>query len=59
MQRKEDRIVADMENYYAIAKKIIVENRAFLEGVAKRLQEKDTLVSSEIREIKKRTTANV
>ena len=59
MQRKEDRIVADMENYYAMAKKIIVENRAFLEGVAKCLQEKDTLVSSEIREIKKRTAANV
>lgn len=57
MTRKEDRVIADMENYYAIAKKLIVENRAFLEAIAKRLQEKDTLVSSEIREIKEKTAA--
>ena len=57
MTRKEDRVIADMENYYAKAKKLIVENRAFLEAIAKRLQEKDTLVSSEIREIKERTVA--
>ena len=53
--RKEDRIIADMENYYAIAKKLLIENRAFLDNVAKRLQEKDTLVYSEIREIKEKS----
>lgn len=52
LARKEDRIIADMENYYATAKKLLVENRTFLDGIAKRLQEKDTLVYSEIREIK-------
>ncbi len=54
MSRKEDRIISDMENYYATAKKILIENRAFLEMLAKRLQEKDTLVSSEIKEIKEK-----
>ena len=55
--RREERIAADMDNLYARAKKILIENRAFLDGLAKRLQEKDTLVSSEIREIKARTAA--
>ena len=53
--RKEDRIIADMENYYAVAKKLLVENRAFLDNIAKKLQEKDTLVYSEIQEIKERS----
>jgi len=55
--RREERIAADMDNLYARAKKILIENRTFLDGLAKRLQEKDTLVSSEIREIKARTAA--
>lgn len=59
MTRKEDRVVADMENYYTKAKKIIVDNRAFLERLAKRLQEKDTLVSSEIKEIKENTAVGI
>ena len=50
--RKEDRVIADLENYYAAAQKLLVENRAFLDNVAKKLQAKDTLVYSEIREIK-------
>ena len=59
MTRKEDRVVADMENYYTKAKKIIVDNRVFLERLAKRLQEKDTLVSSEIKEIKENTAVGI
>ena len=51
LARKEDRIIADMENLYLKAKRIIVENKAFLEAVASRLQEKDILVGSDIREI--------
>ena len=50
--RKEDRIIADMDNLYMRSKKIIIENRAFLDAIARRLQEKDTLVGSEIREIR-------
>ncbi len=51
LARKEDRIIADMENLYLKAKRIIVDNKAFLEAVASRLQEKDILVGSDIREI--------
>lgn len=54
-EKREDRITADMERYYIEAKKLIFENRAFLDGIAKRLQEKDTLVYSEIREIKEQS----
>ena len=49
---REDRITADMETYYAKAKKILIDNKAFLERLAKRLIEKDTLIGSEIRKIK-------
>lgn len=52
-EKREDRITADMERYYIEAKKLLIDNRTFLDGIAKRLQEKDTLVYSEIREIKK------
>ncbi len=57
--RREDRITADMETYYARARKILIDNKAFLEALAKRLQEKDTLVSSEIKEIKEKTAAKI
>lgn len=52
LSRREDRITADMENFYAKTKKILIENRDFLEKLAKRLKEKDTLVSSEIKAVK-------
>lgn len=57
--RKEDRVAADMETYYARARKILIDHRAFLEALAKRLQEKDTLTSSEIKEIKEKTAAGI
>lgn len=59
LSRREDRISADMEMYYARARKILIDNRAFLEGLAKRLQEKDTLVSSEIKEIKEKSGVRI
>ncbi len=59
MTRKEDRVIADMENYYAKAKRILVENKSFLEMLANRLQEKDTLVSSEIKEIKEKAVVRI
>ncbi len=52
LAKREDRITADMETYYAKAKKILIDNKAFLERLAKRLIEKDTLIGSEIRKIK-------
>ena len=54
LAKREDRITADLECYYARAKKLIVENRAFVDMLAKRLQEKDTLISSEIKEIQEK-----
>ena len=57
--RREDRITADMETYYARARKILIDNKAFLEALAKRLQEKDTLVSSEIKEIKEKSKVGI
>ncbi|MCH5158675.1 MAG: AAA family ATPase [Clostridiales bacterium] len=53
--RKEEHIAADMERYYTQAKKILIKNRTFLDGIAKRLQEKDTLVYSEIKGIRAKT----
>ena len=41
-----------MEKFYAEAKKILIDNRAFLDAVAKALVEKKTLVSSDIQKIK-------
>ena len=52
LAKKEERVIADIELYYATARKILIENKTFLEMLAERLQEKDTLVSSEIIEIK-------
>lgn len=53
---RETRITADMEMYYAKAKKILIDNRAFLDNLAKRLMEKDTIVASEIAEIKEKSS---
>lgn len=53
--RTEELVAVDMERYYAQAKKLLIENRAFLDGIAKRLQEKDTLIYSEIKEIRSKT----
>lgn len=59
LSRREDRISADMEMYYARARKILIDNRDFLERLAKRLQEKDTIVASEIAEIKEKSGVEI
>lgn len=59
LSRREDRISADMEMYYARARKILIDNRDFLERLAKRLQEKDTIVASEIKEIKEKSGVGI
>lgn len=55
--RKDNRIAHEMDRYYAEAKRIIAENRPFLDAVANALVEKKILVSSEIQEIKKSVAA--
>ena len=50
--RKDARMTYEIEKYYTQAKKILVDNRDFLDAVAKALVEKKTLVSSDIQKIK-------
>lgn len=50
--RKEERMTFEIEKFYAQAKKILAENRPFLDAVAKALVEKKSLVSSDIQKIK-------
>ncbi|MBO4535486.1 MAG: AAA family ATPase [Clostridia bacterium] len=52
MARKEARVECDIERYYATAKKILIDNRAFLDALANALVEKKTLVSSDIQKLK-------
>ena len=48
-----------MEMYYARARKILIDNRDFLERLAERLREKDTVVGSEIQEIKEKSGVRI
>ena len=52
MARREERVAGEIEKYYAEAKKILVDNRTFLDALASALVEKKTLVSSDIQKIK-------
>ncbi len=45
-------VAVEMERYYLHAKKILTENRAFLDALAKKLFEKKALLGSEVRKIK-------
>ena len=50
--RKDNRIAEEMNKYYAQAKHILIENRAFLDAIAEALLEKKILVASDILHIK-------
>ena len=50
--RKENMIFNEMEKYYLEAKKILRENKLFLDQLAKALVEKKTLRAKDIKEIK-------
>ena len=52
MERKEMRTFSEMERLYNKAKKLLVENREFLDAVANALIEKEVLTSSDIKQIK-------
>ena len=53
LNRKDTRIAAEMDKYYAQAKRILVESRAFLDAVVQALLEKKTLVASDIQRIRR------
>lgn len=51
-QRKEMQVVSEIERYYAEARKILIENREFLDRLAAALAEKKTVIARDIRAIK-------
>jgi len=52
LSRKENAIHAEMEKYYQMAKKIIVEYKDLFESIVNMLIEKKTLISKDIQELK-------
>jgi cell division protease FtsH len=52
LEMKDRLVAAEIERYYRIAKKIIAENRAFLDAVTDALMEKQTLTCEDIAEIR-------
>ena len=51
--RKDLRIAAEMDKYYARAKQILIANRPFLDAVASALLDRKTLVASDIQSIRR------
>jgi ATP-dependent Zn protease len=45
-------LAVEMEKFYHTAKKILIDNREFLDKLASALMQKDVLTSVEIQEIK-------
>lgn len=56
LSRKELFVSNEVERYYMIAKSILINNREFLEKIAKSLIEKQTLIGAEVAKIKKECT---
>ena len=52
LSRKENQIFTELEKYYQEVKKIIIDNREFLDKLANALIEKETLTCKDIQEIK-------
>ena len=52
LERQSAQISFEMENFYKNAKKILIDNREFLDKLAQALMNKDVLTSVEIEAIK-------
>lgn len=52
LARKENAIYLEMEHYYQKAKEILIENRAFLDKLAKELESKKILLARDVQRIK-------
>ena len=59
ISRREMQISVEMENFFWKAKKILVDNREFLDKLARRLVEKKTLLNMDIQELKASCKQNV
>jgi hypothetical protein len=51
LDRRDSRIAAEMERYYAYTKRLIVENRSKLDKLIERLVEEKTLLGEQVQEI--------
>ena len=50
--RRENLIFSEMERYYQLAKKLLIQNREFLDKLANALVEKETLITEDVQAIK-------
>ena len=53
MVRRESLIFSEMDRYYQMTKKLLIQNREFLDKLVNALVEKETLVTEEVQKIKK------
>jgi ATP-dependent Zn protease len=51
LDRRDSRVVAEMEHYYAQTKQLIIDNRAKLDKLTARLIEEKTLLGDQVQEI--------
>ena len=51
LDRRDSRVAAEMEHYYAQTKQLIVENRTRLDKLVERLIEEKTLLGDQVQEI--------
>ena len=52
LSRKELQVFTELEKYYQETKKMLIDNREFLDKVANQLVEKETLTCKDIKEIR-------
>lgn len=52
LSRRENLVYSEMERYFQKAKKLLIDNREFLDNIAKELIEKKTIISHDIKDIK-------
>ena len=53
LDRRDSRVATEMENYYNKVRQLLVENRAKLDAITKRLVEEKTLLGDQVQEILK------
>ena len=52
LERKERKIYCEIERYYQMAKKLLIQNREFLDKIATALIEKETIITQDVQRIK-------
>ena len=52
LARREKRVYGEIDRYYQMAKKMLIQNREFLDKLANELVEKETLITEDVQRIK-------